>query len=203
MEAGTILITGMGLAVAAGLNAYIPLLIAGLLIRFDVVTFGAPYDVLGSTPALVLVTVLLVIEVLADKIPAVDSANDMIQTFIRPASGAVLFAGAATGADSQWSQALALILGLVTAAGVHTSKAAARPVVNLATAGVGAPVVSTVEDGFSAGLSVAALLAPLVVLVLVAGLVWWIVSATRRRATAPADDTAAGDGAGATDDPQP
>ena len=197
MEAGTILITGMGLAVAAGLNAYIPLLIAGLLIRFDVVTFGQPYDLLGSTPALVLVTVLLVIEVLADKIPAVDSANDMIQTFIRPASGAVLFAGAATGADAQWSQALALILGLVTAAGVHTSKAAARPVVNLATAGVGAPVVSTVEDGFSAGLSVAALLAPVVVLVLVAGLVWWIVSATRRRATAPAD------GPAALDDPEP
>lgn len=197
MEAGTILITGMGLAVAAGLNAYIPLLIAGLLIRFDVVTFGQPYDLLGSTPALVLVTVLLVIEVLADKIPAVDSANDMIQAFIRPASGAVLFAGAATGADAQWSQALALILGLVTAAGVHTSKAAARPVVNLATAGVGAPVVSTVEDGFSAGLSVAALLAPVVVLVLVAGLVWWIVSATRRRATAPAD------GPAALDDPEP
>lgn len=197
MEAGTILITGMGLAVAAGLNAYIPLLIAGLLIRFDVVTFGQPYDLLGSTPALVLVTVLLVIEVLADKIPAVDSANDMIQAFIRPASGAVLFAGAATGADAQWSQALALILGLVTAAGVHTSKAAARPVVNLATAGVGAPVVSTVEDGFSAGLSVAALLAPVVVLVLVAGLVWWIVSATRRRATAPVD------GPAALDDPEP
>lgn len=181
MEAGTILITGLGLAVAAGLNAYIPLLIAGLLVRFDVYSFGEPYDLLGSNAALIILGVLLVIEVLADKVPAVDSANDVIQTFIRPASGAILFAGAATGADSEWSQALALILGLVTAAGVHATKAAARPVINVATAGAGGPVVSTVEDGVSAGLSLAALLAPILALVLMAGLVVWVVRLFQRR----------------------
>lgn len=182
MEAGTVLITGLGLAVAAGLNAYIPLLIAGLLIRFDIYSFGQPYDLLGSTPALVILTVLLLLEVLADKIPAVDSVNDVVQTVIRPASGAILFAGAATGLDPEWSQSLALILGLVTAAGVHATKATARPVINLATGGVGAPVVSTVEDGVSAGLSLAALLAPLVALLLMVGLVWWVVAMLRRRA---------------------
>ncbi|MCU0301882.1 MAG: DUF4126 domain-containing protein [Candidatus Nanopelagicales bacterium] len=182
MEAGTILVTGIGLAVAAGLNAYIPLLIAGLLIRFDVVGFGEPYDLLGSTPALVILGVLLAVELLADKIPAVDSVNDVVQTVIRPASGAVLFAGAASGADAEWSQALALILGLVTAASVHATKATVRPVVNVATAGAGAPVVSTVEDGFSVGLSLAALLAPLLALLLMVGLVVWLVVFLRRRA---------------------
>ena len=182
MEAGTVLITGLGLAVAAGLNAYIPLLVAGLLIRFDVCSFGDPYDLLGSTPALVIITVLLLLEVLADKIPAVDSVNDAVQTFIRPASGALLFAGAATGLDPQWSQALALVLGLVTAAGVHATKATARPVINVATGGVGAPVVSTVEDGIPAGLSLAALLAPVIALLLLVGLVWSAVVLLRRRA---------------------
>ena len=181
MEAATVLITGLGLAVAAGLNAYIPLLIAGLLVRFDVVSFGEPYDLLGSTPALVILAVLLLLEVFADKIPAVDSVNDVVQTFIRPASGAILFAGAATGADAEWSQALALILGLVTAAGVHATKATARPVINVATGGVGGPVVSTVEDGVSAGLSLAALLAPVLALLLLIGLVWWLVLLVRRR----------------------
>lgn len=181
MDAGSILLTGIGLAVAAGLNAYIPLLIAGLLIRFSVVSFGEPYDVLGSTPALVIIGVVLVIEIVADKVPAVDSLNDMVQTFVRPASGAVLFAGAATGADSEWSQALALILGLVTAAGVHATKSVARPVVNVATGGLGGPVVSTVEDGFSAGLAFAALLAPLVTLLLLGGVAYWLVSALRGR----------------------
>lgn len=180
MEAGTILITGLGLAVAAGLNAYVPLLVAGLLIRFDLYTFGEPYDILGSNAALIIVAVLLVVEVLADKIPAVDSLNDAIQTFVRPASGAVLFAGTAAGGEGEWPQALALILGLVTAAGVHATKAAARPVVNVTTAGAGGPVVSTVEDGLSAGLSLAALLAPLIALIIMVVLVWGAVAGLRR-----------------------
>jgi hypothetical protein len=181
MESGAVLITGLGLAVSAGLNAYIPLLIAGLLVRFDVYSFGEPYDLLGSNAALIILGVLLVVEVLADKVPAVDSVNDAIQTFIRPVSGAILFAGAAAGADSEWPQALALILGLATAAGVHATKAAARPVVNVATAGVGGPVVSTVEDGVSAGLSLAALLAPLLALVLMLALLGGVVALFRRR----------------------
>jgi hypothetical protein len=186
MEAGTVLITGLGLAVAAGLNAYIPLLIAGLLIHMDVVSFGAPYDQLGSTPALIIVSVLLAIEIVADKVPAVDSVNDMIQTFIRPVAGALLFAGSASGIDPQWSSALALILGLVTAAGVHGAKAAARPVVNVSTAGFGGPVVSVVEDVFSFGLSVAALLAPVLALILLVALGWYLYGLIRRRRAARA-----------------
>ena len=165
MDAATVLVTGLGLSAAAGLNAYIPLLIAGLLVRFDVVSFGGSFDALGSTPALVIVTALLLIEIFADKIPAVDSVNDAIQTFIRPASGALLAAAAASDVGEQWASALALVLGLVTAAGVHATKATVRPVVNVSTAGVGAPVVSTVEDGVSVGLSLAALLAPLLALI--------------------------------------
>lgn len=184
MEAGTVLITGLGLAVAAGLNAYIPLLIAGLLIRFDWVSFGEPYDRLGGTAALIILSVLLAVEVLADKIPAVDSINDVIQTFIRPVSGAILFAGAASGIDTEWSQSLALVLGLVTAAGVHGAKAAARPVINVSTAGVGGPVVSVVEDVFSVGLSLAALLVPLLVVVLFVTLAYLFLSGMRRRRTA-------------------
>lgn len=186
MEAGSVLITGLGLAVAAGLNAYIPLLIAGLLVRFDVYSFGEPYDLLGSNAALIIIGVLLVIEVLADKIPAVDSVNDAIQTFIRPVSGALLFAGAASGIDPQWSTSLALILGLVTAAGVHGAKATARPVVNTATVGVGGPVVSVVEDGFAVGLSLAALLVPILVVILLIGLAWMMVATIRRRRDARA-----------------
>jgi uncharacterized membrane protein len=184
MEAGTVLITGLGLAVAAGLNAYIPLLIAGLLIRMDVVSFGAPYDQLGSTPALVIISVLLAIEIVADKVPAVDSVNDMIQTFIRPVAGALLFAGSASGIDPQWSSSLALILGLVTAAGVHGAKSAARPVVNVSTAGLGGPVVSVVEDVFSLGLSIAALLAPILAVILLGGLAWYLYALIQRRRAA-------------------
>jgi hypothetical protein len=180
MDGATILITGLGLAVAAGLNAFIPLMVAGLLVRFDVISFGDPYDILGSTPALIIIGVLLAVEILADKIPAVDSVNDAVQTFIRPASGAVLFAAAAADAQWQWAQALAVIVGLLTALGVHSTKAAARPVINVSTAGVGGPVASVVEDGFSLGLALAALLAPVIAVAILVGLLWWAVTAIRR-----------------------
>lgn len=185
------LMTGLGLAVAAGLNAYIPLLVAGLLVRFDLYSFGEPYDVLGSTPALVILAVLLAVEILADKVPAVDSVNDAIQTFIRPASGAILFAAAASGVGQDWAQALALILGLVTAAGVHATKATARPVINVATGGVGGPVVSTVEDGVSAGLAITALLAPLLAGLILVGLVLGVGVLLRRRRAARRAQTGA------------
>jgi hypothetical protein len=58
---------------------------------------------------------------------------------------------------------------------VHTGKAAARPVVNVGTAGVGAPVVSTLEDGASVGLSLVAVFAPVLVVVALVLLAWALV----------------------------
>lgn len=179
MDTSFLLLTGIGLAAAAGLNAYIPLLIAGLLVHFEVIAVEAPYDLLGTTPALIIIGVLLAVELLADKIPAIDSVNDVVQTAMRPASGALLFA-AAVGGDATWVQALALIAGLVTAGTVHGAKSTARPVVNASTAGVGGPVVSVIEDVTSVALTLAAIFVPVLVLVLLAALVWMLVSMRRR-----------------------
>ena len=71
--------------------------------------------------------------------------------------------------------------GLLTAGGVHTAKAAARPVLNVGTAGVAAPVVSTVEDGLSLVATLLALLAPLLILVLIAAVAWGLARLWRRR----------------------
>src|SRR5512144_2440498 len=86
-------LAAFGLAGATGLNAYLPLLIVGLLARFtDLITLSAPWDTLENSWVLALLFVLLAIETVADKVPAVDSINDVIQTVIRPAAGAILFA---------------------------------------------------------------------------------------------------------------
>ena len=177
-----VLVTGLSLAAAAGLNAYIPLLVVGLLARFDIVPLEAPYNLLASTPVLIIVAVLLAIEVFADKIPAVDSVNDVVQTFIRPVAGGLLFA-ASVNIGGDWVKIAAIVLGVVTAGGVHAAKATARPVINVGTAGVGAPVASTAEDLLSTGLSVTAVLAPIVALVLLVLLLVLIVRAltSRRR----------------------
>ena len=162
----TAVITGLGLAGAAGLNAYVPLLVVGLLERFDVIHLAAPYDQLSSTPVLVVLAVLLTIEFFADKIPGVDSVNDVVQTVVRPAAGAVLMAGS-LGIGTGLPPWVGVLAGIITAGGIHATKAAARPAINVSTAGLGGPVVSLVEDAVSLVASLLAVLAPLLLVVVV------------------------------------
>lgn len=181
------LLGAFGLSVASGLNAYIPLLMVGLTARFtDWIKLSPPFDVLSNEWVLVALAILLGVEFLADKIPLVDHVNDVIQTFIRPTAGAILFASEAN-VITQINPAAALILGLVVAFGVHATKATARPLVTATTAGIGNPVVSTLEDIVSFMLSLLAIVSPFLLVFLFALLfyiayrVW-----TRRKAKAAA-----------------
>lgn len=191
MDATTAVLTGLGLATAAGLNAYVPLLVVGLLGRLGVLDLSAPYDSLSSTPALIVLGVLLVIEVLADKVAGVDSINDVVQTVVRPAAGAVLFAGS-LGLLTDLPPWVGVVAGILVSGGVHATKAAVRPAVTVSTAGVGNPVVSAVEDAVSLVVSVLAVLAPVlmaVLLVISGALLWRWWSRRRRRRTTPAATT--------------
>lgn len=165
------ILSAFGLSAASGLNAYIPLLLVGLTARFtNWITLSAPFDILTNEYVLGALTVLLAIEFFADKIPLVDHANDLLQTIIRPAAGAILFAAEAN-VITQMHPAVAMILGLLVAFGVHAAKATARPLVTVATGGIGNPVVSTVEDVTSVGLTLSAILAPILLLFGLIGLV--------------------------------
>jgi hypothetical protein len=170
--------TAFGLASSAGLNAYIPLLVVALLARFtDLVTLRPPWDTLESWWVIGVLIVLLIIEVVADKVPVVDSINDGIQTFIRPVAGAVLFAGSA-GVITDVHPVLALVCGLLVAGGVHAVKATARPIVTGTTGGMLNPVVSTVEDVLSLVVAVLAIVLPVLALVFLLLLIIWFI---RRR----------------------
>jgi len=205
-------LAGTGLAVAAGLNAYIPLLVLGLAGRFlDFVELPAGWSWLENEWVLGILAVLLVIEIIADKIPAVDSVNDVIQTIVRPAAGGIAFG---TGAGTQTAVVtdpasfftsnawIPVAIGVVLALGTHIFKATARPVINTATAGVGAPVASTAEDIGAVLLSVFAILLPvLVILGVVAFIV--IVVIVRRRSKRRAAERAAAKQAAAPPIPVP
>ena len=179
------LATAFGLSTAAGLNAYIPLLVVALLARLTpLITLNEPYDALSNWWVIGTLAVLLVVEILVDKVPAVDTINDIINTLIRPAAGAILFA--ATTNTIGIHPVLAAILGVILAGSVHAVKAGGRPVVAAATAGVGDPIVSTIEDIISFVTSVLAIVAPYLVLALivisVSLVTWWYVRRRRRRA---------------------
>lgn len=186
-------LTGTGLAAAAGLNAYIPFVLVALLARFtDIIELPAQFAWIESTPAIVIASLLLVSEAVLDKIPVVDSINDTVGTIIRPVTGGLIFAATAAAEtfentngfmqDNPW---IAGIIGLVTAGVVHTGKATTRPLVNLGTGGVGAPVASTAEDGAALTLSLLAVFLPILVLVALVLMVWAVYAmwqkARRRR----------------------
>jgi hypothetical protein len=181
------LFTAFGLSTSAGLNAYLPLLLVALLSRFtNLITLNSPWDTLESWWVIGVLAVLLVIELLVDKVPAVDSANDVIQTFIRPVAGAVLFA-AGSGVIGETHPILAMVCGLVVAGGVHAAKATARPVVTGTTGGVMNPVVSTAEDVLSLVVALLAILVPLLGFLLLLGVVIWLIRRRRcRKADMPA-----------------
>jgi hypothetical protein len=175
------ILAAFGLAAATGLNAYLPLLIVGLLARYtQLIALKAPWSALTHPLVLVLLAVLLAIEVTVDKIPAVDTVNDVIQTVFRPAAGAILFA-ASGNAISNLSPVLAMICGLLIAGGVHTAKAVARPAVTAGTLGTANPVVSLVEDVVSGATTFIAVVAPAVLAVLVLLVVFWILRWRRRK----------------------
>jgi hypothetical protein len=186
-------LTGTGLAASAGLNAYIPLLMVGLLGRYtDLIILPDSWRWLSNPWVLGILGILLTVEFVADKIPAVDHVNDVLQTVVRPTSGGLAF-GAASSAQTvtvsnpsdffssnQW---VPVVVGIVISLGVHGMKATVRAGVNAMTVGVGAPIASTLEDIVSVSMSLAAILVPLLVLVFLLGLIllFWLALRRRRR----------------------
>lgn len=194
-------LTGLGLSTAAGFNAYIPLLVVGLASNFtDKLALPSAYTWMSEWWFIALLTVLLIVEVVVDKVPLVDHINDVVQTAIRPASGGAVFSATTAAAEVDNSAWLAehpwvgWLVGILSALGVHGVKALVRPVVNASTAGFGAPVVSTVEDGGSLGISLVAVFLPILVIVALVLLIWLgfiLVRKIRRRRARRRDANAA------------
>lgn len=183
-------LTGTGLAVSAGLNAYIPLLALGLAGRFlDAVSLPSGWAWLENPWVLGILAMLLVIELVADKIPVVDHVNDWLQTVVRPTAGGLAFGSGATAttaavtnpeeffSNNQW---VPIVIGVVIALAVHLAKSAARPVINFSTAGIATPIVSAAEDVGSVAVTILALLVPVLIVVVIPIVIWLMWRILRR-----------------------
>jgi len=170
--------SAFGLSASAGLNAYIPLLVVGVLAHYtNLIHLNAPWDLLANPWILIMLGILLIIEMLADKVPVVNHVNDLIQTIVRPAAGAVAFA-ASTNVIHGINPVLAMACGLLVAGSVHLAKSAAvRPLVTATTAGAGNVPVSIAEDITSTVVSFLSILLPIAIAALAAILIllllWW------------------------------
>lgn len=181
MEALLGTLMGTGLAISAGFRAFLPMVALGIAGHF-IPGFDLPpaWMWLEQEWVIVIMLVLLIIDIVADKVPWVDSINDIIQTVVRPVAGGIAF-GASSGATTaivqdpasffQTQQWAPIAIGVVLALGTHLLKAGGRAAINTVTGGAAAPVISFVEDGTAGVLAIAAILFPIAVLLILAGMV--------------------------------
>ena len=177
----------VGLAACAGLRAWLPLLLGGGLARLGIIDIGPSFQFLASNRALVLFAVATVIEITADKIPAVDHALDALSTFLRPAAASVLAASIfGVMSDPLTAWVVGIAVGAPTALVPHAAKSALRAASSTFTAGLANPVLSLLEDLLALALFLVTVVLPILaaIAVLVAAIVVarWLL----RRRSAPA-----------------
>ena len=153
-----------GLSLGAGLNLYATLVALGFAVRFDLVELPAAYDPLGSNVALAVFVILYLIEFLADKIPWLDSAWDLVHTIVRPLGGALLAVAAAGPSPPEVDVALG-VLGAAIAGTSHFTKASTRVAANTTMIPGPGIVLSVAEDILAFALAALVLFVPLLALV--------------------------------------
>ncbi|HEU5238262.1 MAG TPA: DUF4126 domain-containing protein [Pyrinomonadaceae bacterium] len=135
----------MGASWVSGINLYATVATLGLLSRFANLKLPGELEVLTNWWVIGVALFLFVIEFVADKIQLVDSAWDVIHTFIRIPAGAIL-AATAFGDFDRRVQVIALLVGGGLALTSHGTKAATRALVNASPEPVSNIVVSLAED---------------------------------------------------------
>lgn len=175
----TSLLTSIGLGIGAGINAYATLLVYGLLARMGGWQ-GDLAEFFSSTPVLVVCGLLYVVEFIADKVPAVDHAWDVVHTFIRPAAGAVVAWAAVSDKVPHGAVILASALGGGAALAAHAAKATIRGASTAATGGLGNPILSLFEDVFAFATAIVAVILPWLVVAVMLAVTFFFVTLWRR-----------------------
>lgn len=184
----TQLAMGFALAATVGLRTFLPLLAAGALARFGYVDLGHSFEWMSGAPALIVFGSAVVFEVLADKVPGLDHALHLVETFVKPVAGTLIAASLFTNLDPTIAVVLGLIGGGTIAGAVHIAKGTTRAASTAFTGGLGNPILSLFDDFLAVGGIVLAILAPLVaaliVIVLMIGGIRLVLRSRRRRASA-------------------
>jgi uncharacterized membrane protein len=188
------LLLGLGLSASTGLNTFLPLLLLSAAARFHVagIELGSKFEWLTSDAAMITLIIACIVELIADKVPAVDHFLDSVGTFVRPVAGAVASASVLTGIDPMVAAILGIIVGAPTSLGMHTLKAGTRIASSATTFGCANPVISIVEDVLSFSLSILSIFIPILVplaLALLVLVLWRVMKRIRSNRTATAPQT--------------
>ena len=137
---------GLVLAATCGLRAFLPLgLVSGLGVS-GLIELPDVLSWMAEPVALLCFGVATFIEVLGDKIPAVDHAMDVVGTVLRPAAGAIVGGAMLAGADPMVACVFGLAGGTAVAGATHLGKSGVRVSSSLTTGGTANPAISLAED---------------------------------------------------------
>jgi len=172
---------GVGLSAACGFRVFVPLLVMNLAARGEWLTLGERFQWIATDAALVALVAATLLEVGAYYIPWLDNLLDLVATPMAVIAGILVTASVVTGMSPLLRWSLAVIAGGGAAATVQTITVGTRQASSLMTAGLGNPVVSTIEAGSAVVLSLVAIVAPLVAVAATVVLVWVVGRWVRRR----------------------
>jgi Domain of unknown function (DUF4126) len=180
---------GIGLAACAGVRAWLPLLLAGLLARAGVLELGSSFRFIASNEALILFGVATVVEMLGDKIPAVDHTLDALSTVLRPAAASLLAASVMWKVpDPLTALAIGVAVGAPISLVPHAAKSTLRAASTAFTGGLANPFLSLLEDLIAVVIFALTVVVPVVValtILVVAILVVRRLARPRRHSTVP------------------
>jgi hypothetical protein len=157
------------LAWASGIRLYLVIFAVGLAGYLGHLELPQGLKVLEHPWVLWAAGFMVMVEFLADKMPAVDSAWDALHTFIRIPAGALLAAGA-TGDTLTPLTVVAGLLGGTITAGTHFTKAGGRALINASPEPFSNWAASFTEDVAVLGGTWLALVFPVAFLVLLVAL---------------------------------
>ncbi|MBV6423138.1 MAG: hypothetical protein NAOJABEB_00928 [Steroidobacteraceae bacterium] len=171
---------GIGLAAAAGLRIFLPFLIVSIAAATGHLALAPSFEWLAGTPALVMLTVATVLEVLAYYVPGVDNLLDAIATPAAVVAGAVVAAAVMADLPPIVKWTTAVIAGGGIAGLTQGVTALVRAKSTALTGGLGNSSIATGELGGSIVLAVLAIAAPVIAAALVVLVIWAGVRVARR-----------------------
>jgi Domain of unknown function (DUF4126) len=173
---------GLGLASVAGLRAFLPLALFGLFARLG---FLVPPDILGFATGWSIVGVfaaLTILEIVLDKVRALDPAFGYAMIPFKAAAGAALFATMlAPGATLEPGATPGLVAGAGIAALAAVLAVILRPSAGTSAAGVSTAFLSAIQDAVALVGGILSFFVPYVPVLLVAFLLFFFNRIRKRR----------------------
>ena len=180
MNTALAICAGVALAAACGFRVFVPLLATSLAAHFGYLTPSPGMLWIGSMPALIMLGVATVLEILGYYIPWVDHLMDTIASPAAVIAGTLAAAAAFGNIDPAFKWALALIAGGGAAALFQGATVITRAASTATTGGIGNPIVATAEGIGAIVLSVFAILLPIFAIVLLVIIVVVMIKLYRR-----------------------